>query len=278
MAEIHLHDVKKVLSENRDEIQRKRIKFEKYKVMTDLINLIQGETEKSKNESDNDEDDDFRDEETTSHENIQDFNTWAKSQAAKELSKFKHLTDLCELDDLRNQISSLNSQQRKIFDDFIERMASNDIDEPPVYLFIAGEAGTGKSHLVRLLIEAVKILKIKAGDDLKKPPVLVMAPTANAAYIIGGKTIESTLGFSPAEHSHYVQAPPGKMSSMKYQYEDVEVLFIDEISMVGSKKLTKINFRLQDIADAENKLKFMGGKSLVASGNFGNQIFINLYF
>ena len=43
-------------------------------------------------------------------------------------------------------------------------MLRSDIEENPVYLFIAGNAGTGKSFLVRLLIEAVKI--IKAGDEL----------------------------------------------------------------------------------------------------------------
>ena len=55
---------------------------------------------------------------------------------------------------------------------------------------------------------------------------------------------------------------------MKFLYEDVKVIFIDEISMVGSMKLAKINFRLQDLADGDNKLKFMGGISLVASGNY----------
>ena len=84
----------------------------------------------------------------------------------------------------------MNSQQRRLFDDFTERMVTTDVNERPCYLFLAGEAGTGKLHHVQLLIEAVKIIKIKAGADLKKPPVIVMAPTANAAFIIGGKTID----------------------------------------------------------------------------------------
>jgi hypothetical protein len=40
---------------------------------------------------------------------------------------------------------------------------------------------------------------------------------------------------------------------MKFQYEDVKVVFCDEISMVGSMKLAKINFRFQDIADGSKK-------------------------
>ena len=54
---------------------------------------------------------------------------------------------------------------------------------------------------------------------------------------------------------------------LKFQYEDVKVIFCDEISMVGSMKLTKINYRLQDLAEGSDKHEFMGGKSFVASGN-----------
>ena len=54
---------------------------------------------------------------------------------------------------------------------------------------------------------------------------------------------------------------------MMFQYEDASVLFIDEISMVVSMILTKINFRLQDLADGDNKLKFMGGRSVIVTGD-----------
>ena len=91
----------------------------------------------------------------------------------------------------------------------------------------------------------------KAESDFKKPVILVMAPTANAAFLIGGRTIDSALGFVPMESNRYIQAEPERLAKMKFLYEDVWVLFIDEISMVGSKKLTKINFRLQDLADGD---------------------------
>ena len=133
------------------------------------------------------------------------------------------------------------------------------MNERPVYLFLAGNAGTGKSFLVKILIEAVKLIKIKSGDDLKKPPVIVMAPTANAAFIIGGKTIDSVLGFFPLDGNRYTQASPGKMSMMKHEFEDVNVIFCDEISMVGSMKLLKINFRLQDLVDRSRCQDYMGG-------------------
>merc|ERR1711888_404096 len=161
-----------------------------------------------------------------------------------------------------------STQQRRLFDDVIERIISENINEKTFYLFITGNAGTGKSHLVKILAEATKLVKLKSGDDLKKPSILMMAPTANAAFIIGGRTIDSMLGFSPMDQRNYAQSDPARMSQMKFQYEDVDVIFIDEISMVGSSKLSKIHFRFQDLADGANKTKFMGGISVIAVGDF----------
>ena len=183
------------------------------------------------------------------------------------LSSFRKYVNMVDLNQLRLNISSLNNQQRRLFDDFTERCISSDVDEQPVYLFLAGNAGTGKSFLVKLLIEAVKFMKIKPGDDLKKPPVLVMAPTANAAFIIGGKTIDSLLGFLPSDGYCYKAANSGKMSMMRFQFEDVCVIFCDEISMVGAGKLLKINFRLQELFNESRSQDYMGGISFVASGD-----------
>ena len=108
--------------------------------MSDLIDLIQKENQKKDNIDSEDEEDE--DVETTTPEDIDDFNTRAKNQAAKELNKFKDLTDLPDKIELRERISGLNRQQRLIFDDFCERIVSNDINEPPIYLFITGNAGT----------------------------------------------------------------------------------------------------------------------------------------
>ena len=44
------------------------------------------------------------------------------------------------------------------------------------------------------------------------------------------------------------------------------VIFLDEVSMVGTDKLTTINLRMQDIMGNN---EFMGGVSLVCTGDFG---------
>ena len=164
MNEIHRQDVKQLLFDNRYLIENKRNLFEKYKLMTELISSIQSEIDKSSEEKVEDEEGTGdKETESTSMADIEDFNKWARNQATKDLANFKRLTDLCDMNKLRSRISTLNKQQRRLFDDFTERMVSTDINEKPCYLFLAGEAGTGKSHLVQLLIEAVKIIKMKAG-------------------------------------------------------------------------------------------------------------------
>ena len=214
MSDIHFKDVKQLLAENLDSVEEKRSIFEKYKLMSDLISKINSDIAASGDAEENVEE--AEEIETTGINDIEQFNKWAKSQAVKDLSKFKSFTSVTNIEDLRTSISSLNYQQRRLFDDITERCASYDVNERPFYLFLSGNAGTGKSFLVRILIDAVKLIKIKSGDDLQKPHVLVMAPTAVAAYIIGGKTIDSVLGFSPTEGNKYTQANPGKMAMMKH--------------------------------------------------------------
>ena len=173
--------------------------FEKHKVMKDIIESI----DKQINDNNENHDEEIEvegeenliNEESTTVDELENFEKWAKQQAKKSLMKYKDLTSIIKIEDLRNMIMQLNKQQRIIFDDFCERM--NEDDATPIYLYIAGEAGTGKSFLVKVMIEAMKHLKLTSGMDLRKPPILVMAPTANTANIINGKTIESSLGMLP---------------------------------------------------------------------------------
>ena len=265
MSEIHQKDVESLLEENRRMIEEKRSIFEKYKNMTDLISTIQSDSTLSENHID--EENETSDEiETTSELQIEQFNRWAKAQATKDLSEFKNFTNVCDIMEFRLKVSDLNSQQRRLFDDIIERVGSSNVEEKPFYLFLSGNAGTGKSHLLRLIIDAVKLIKIKPGDDLTKPPLICMAPTANAAHIIGGKTIDSVMGFLPADKNKYTKASEARMATMKHNFEDVSIICTDEISMVGATKLLKINYRLQDLADGDCKKMYMGGVSFIASG------------
>ena len=116
MKDIHCKDVEQLLFENRELVEEKRSAFEKYKLMSDLIRTIQRETEGGDDKT-NDEQDEEQDEsseiESTCLKDIEEFNKWAKTQASRDLSKFKNLTSVCDLNILRSNISSLNKQQRR---------------------------------------------------------------------------------------------------------------------------------------------------------------------
>lgn len=170
--------------------------------------------------------------------------------------------------ELRKQISLLNLQQRRIFDDVIERVIENDLEEKPLYLYIAGEAGTGKSFLVQKPIYAIRQVKVKSGRELDKPTVIVMAPTANAAFIIRGKTVESALHINMEEKNSFQKSSRDRMSQMAFTYEDVAVVLCDELSMLGTNKFIAVNYRLQEMAQGPKKLMFMGQKSFIAAGDF----------
>ena len=135
MVDIHEKNVTEVYFDNEKEIEKKRNSFEKHKILADIITTMQKEPEDLLEDEGNS--DELLFEETTSTEEIESFEKWAKEQAQGMLRKHKELTSIVKLDSLRDMIMRLNDQQRRIFDDFCERMVSE--DENPTYLFIAGE-------------------------------------------------------------------------------------------------------------------------------------------
>ena len=80
------------------------------------------------------------------------------------------------------------------------------------------------------MIDGVKYLKLSPDQDLKKPSIVVTAPTANAAYIIGGRTIDSALGFNPTDRHTYVPADPAHLATLRFLFEEARVFVIDEVT------------------------------------------------
>jgi hypothetical protein len=136
LKEIHERDISMLYLDNEEIIKERRELFEKHKVMTDIIDSIEKQI-KDRNEDyqDDIEDDGFIEEESTTTEEIEDFEKWAKQQAQKYLTKHKDLTTLMKVEDLRNLVIKLNEQQRKILDDFCERLLEDDC--VPFYLYNA---------------------------------------------------------------------------------------------------------------------------------------------
>ena len=132
-SDIHSHDVKALYNKHKPEIEANRSQFEKHKTLIDEIEKF----EKDEIDLDDLEDDDteYIDDETTAEKDIEDFEQSLKAQAKKMLSNFNE--GKIDIDDKTylETISNLNGGQRKIFDDFVERMNSY---QDPFYLYIGG--------------------------------------------------------------------------------------------------------------------------------------------
>lgn len=84
-------------------------------------------------------------------------------------------------------------------------------------LFITGGAGTGKSYIIKKIIQELKI------KDLN---ILITASTGTAAYNINGCTIHRALGLS---HKPEIE----QMYSKENLINSINVIIIDEISMIS---------------------------------------------
>ena len=264
MNDIHSKDLKELYEDNKHTIETNRQKYEKHKTLIDIIK----EAEESKEEDSDDLEESespYIDEETTPEEEIEDFEKKMKADAQRVLNNFNAGTDLMDEHDYLEIIDKLNDDQRRIFDDFVERI-NLDREEDNFYLYIGGNAGTGKSFLLKAMINAAKKRGKRSGAELDKPFSITVAPTGVAAYLVNGTTIESAFGIHPSKDKTYIKNEPSKNSSFRFLYQDLRVIFIDEVSMLGSDMLAKMNFRMQDIM---GKTEFMGGVSIVCTGDFG---------
>ncbi|XP_028407846.1 uncharacterized protein LOC114530426 [Dendronephthya gigantea] len=126
----------------------------------------------------------------------------------------------------------------------------------------SGGAGIGKSTVTNSLYEAlIRYLNSRPQNDPDDVSVVKVAPTGKAAFNIRGNTLHSAFKI-PANRGLLMQ-----------------VIFIDEISMVGSAMFTFVDLRLQQIMGTKEPF---GGLSIIAVGDlfqlkpvFDNWIFEN---
>ncbi|MEM9835848.1 MAG: DEAD/DEAH box helicase [Bacteroidota bacterium] len=97
-------------------------------------------------------------------------------------------------------------------------------------LFITGRAGTGKSTLLRIFRKTTK------------KNCVVLAPTGVAALNVQGQTIHSFFGFPPRLLQRKDVKPNRRYRRL---FERLDILIIDEISMVRADVMDAINWGLQ---------------------------------
>ncbi|XP_064617311.1 uncharacterized protein LOC135481415 [Liolophura sinensis] len=169
----------------------------------------------------------------------------------------------------KDLLRSLNERQLEVFYKVrkwcLEKL--NDLETEPFYLFITGGAGTGKTHLIRSLhFEANRLLArcLSKPDDTS---VLITAPTGVAAFNISASTIHSTFSIPVDVKLPYQPLGEEKLNTLRSKYNSLQILIIDEISMVDHKLLAYIHGRLRQIKQCKDYSPF-GKVSVIAVGDF----------
>ena len=131
-------------------------------------------------------------------------------------------------------------------------------------MFISGEGGTGKSFLIKTLVEWIRCYTASfPGGN----PVLVCGPTGMSAKNIQGKTIHSVLKL-PIQHGKepkYKELSNRVLQQLRCQVRNVHTLVIDEISIVSNSMLIYIHRRLCAI---KQNNEYFGGMNIILIGDF----------
>ena len=141
----------------------------------------------------------------------------------------------------------MNTQQQFVFDKV--REGRN--------VFLTGEPGTGKSYTVHHIIQWAMRIQKNIG---------VTAMTGVAAVLIDGVTLHSYLGIGMGtDDIHVLVTKAFKNSKLRRKLSRLEILIIDEISMMNHELMAKISRFLSGVRHKDDPF---GGVQLVCVGDF----------
>jgi ATP-dependent DNA helicase PIF1 len=123
-------------------------------------------------------------------------------------------------------------------------------------IYLSGEAGMGKSVVIR---EIQKLCNSRT-----------VAPTGTAAYNVNGCTIHSFFSWYPGQTPQNADRLGAylrkKKNELYYRLTELQILIIDEISMVSSECIEYIDQLLRSTRQQEGRS--FGGVQIVAVGDF----------
>ncbi|KAJ3917035.1 hypothetical protein F5877DRAFT_28943, partial [Lentinula edodes] len=122
----------------------------------------------------------------------------------------------------------LNEEQERAF----RIVSQHSVSATPYALrmYIGGMGGTGKSQVVKALIQFFALRKMRYA-------IVTTAPTGNAAALLGGSTYHFLLGIN----NQVEEVPRATMSEVCARLEGIEYVVLDEVSMLACIDIYKIS-------------------------------------
>jgi len=131
-----------------------------------------------------------------------------------------------------------------------------------------GGFGTSKIFTLKFIIEGLlRLYNRDVSSDLTKTKVLFMASICKVAFNIDGLTIHLTLN-KPAQQSlsRLSNFSLDSLNKLTCQYEQLQFVVIDEISIVGARIFNVIDNRLRSIKHIQNN--FFSGIDVIMTSDF----------
>ena len=140
----------------------------------------------------------------------------------------------------------LTSDQRTAADYFLDTIRSLD-DSDQLLMLLHGQPGSGKSFFIERVRDNINLrMKIAASSGI-------------AGMSLGGSTLDWLMGFGYSSKSTI------DIETLRTRFKGVELLIIDEISMIGCRKLLKVDALLKKVF---NDTRAFGGLNILLVGDF----------
>ena len=147
----------------------------------------------------------------------------------------------------------LNREQDRAFRIVANHACSADSDQ--LKMNIAGMAGTGKSQVLKALVQFFKLRN-------ESHRFIIVAPTGSAAALLQGSTYHSVFGIN----SDSKQISGIQLAQVKERLQGVHYVFLDEVSMLSCRDMFLISTRLARVMN--NLDAPFGGLNFIFAGDF----------